>query len=126
MASKIRRSRSNLRKETKEWFKQYDEKASKLHDKIVAKTGDAKFMKMAAYPNAFRVYGDYGYGSVIFNDLKLPAVKGTPTDKPLVQVQKEALIDYNPDYLFVFTTGDGSQRLKRIPRRINLEKYERC
>ena len=38
-------------------------------------------MKMAAYPNAFRVYGDYGYGSVIFNDLKLPAVKGTPTDK---------------------------------------------
>ncbi len=29
-------------------------------------------MKMAAYPNAFRVYGDYGYGSVIFNDLKLP------------------------------------------------------
>ena len=26
--------------------------------------------------------------SVIFNDLKLPAVKGTPTDKPLVQVQK--------------------------------------
>ena len=45
-------------------------------------------MKMAAYPNAFRVYGDYGYGSVIFNDLKLPAVKGTPTDKPLVQVQK--------------------------------------
>ncbi|PEJ36624.1 ABC transporter substrate-binding protein, partial [Bacillus wiedmannii] len=101
-------------KETKEWFKQYDEKASKLHDKIVAKTGDAKFMKMAAYPNAFRVYGDYGYGSVIFNDLKLPAVKGTPTDKPLVQVQKEALIDYNPDYLFVFTTGDGSQRLKEF------------
>ena len=104
----------------------YDEKASKLHDKIVAKTGEATFMKMVAYPNAFRVYGDYGYGSVIFNDLKLPAVKGTPTDKPLVQVQKEALIDYNPDYLFVFTTGDGSQRLKRIPRRINLEKHERC
>ncbi len=101
-------------KETKEWFKQYDEKASKLHDKIIAKTGDATFMKMAAYPNAFRVYGDYGYGSVIFNDLKLPAVKGTPTDKPLVQVQKEALIDYNPDYLFVFTTGDGSQRLKEF------------
>lgn len=101
-------------KETKEWFKQYDEKASKLHDKIVAKTGDAKFMKMAAYPNAFRVYGDYGYGSVIFKDLKLPAVKGTPTDKALVQVQKEALIDYNPDYLFVFTTGDGSQRLKEF------------
>ncbi|MCZ2992350.1 ABC transporter substrate-binding protein, partial [Acinetobacter baumannii] len=41
-------------------------------------------------------------------------VKGTPTDKPLVQVQKEALIDYNPDYLFVFTTGDGSQRLKEF------------
>ena len=101
-------------KETKEWFKKYDEKASKLHDKIVAKTGDATFMKMAAYPNAFRVYGDYGYGSVIFGDLKLPAVKGTPTDKPLVQIQKEALIDYNPDYLFVFTTGDGSQRLKEF------------
>ena len=46
-------------------------------------------MKMAAYPNAFRVYGDYGYGSVIFKDLKLPAVKGTPTDKALVQVQKK-------------------------------------
>lgn len=101
-------------KETKEWLKKYDEKASKLHDKIVAKTGDATFMKMAAYPNAFRVYGDYGYGSVIFGDLKLPAVKGTPTDKPLVQIQKEALIDYNPDYLFVFTTGDGSQRLKEF------------
>lgn len=101
-------------KETKEWFKKYDDKASKLHDKIVAKTGDAKFMKMAAYPNAFRVYGDYGYGSVIFTDLKLPAVAGTPMDKPLVQVQKEALIDYNPDYLFVFTTGDGSQRLKEF------------
>ncbi|KEK25550.1 ABC transporter substrate-binding protein [Bacillus gaemokensis] len=101
-------------KETTAWFKRYDEKASKLHDKIVAKTGDAKFMKMAAYPNAFRVYGDYGYGSVIFKDLKLPAVQGTPTDKPLVQVQKEALIDYNPDYLFVFTTGDGSQRLKEF------------
>ncbi|MBO1579622.1 ABC transporter substrate-binding protein [Bacillus sp. XF8] len=101
-------------KETTAWFKKYDEKASKLHDKIVAKTGDAKFMKMAAYPNAFRIYGDYGYGSVIFKDLKLPAVSGTPTDKPLVQVQKEALIDYNPDYLFVFTTGDGSQRLKEF------------
>ncbi|AQY42608.1 ABC transporter substrate-binding protein [Bacillus thuringiensis] len=101
-------------KETKNWFKKYDEKASKLHDKIIAKTGDAKFMKMAAYPNAFRVYGDYGYGSVIFKDLKLPAVEGTPIDKPLVQVQKEALINYNPDYLFVFTTGDGSQRLKEF------------
>ncbi|WP_410984800.1 ABC transporter substrate-binding protein [Bacillus cereus] len=101
-------------KETTAWFKKYDEKASKLHDKIVAKTGDAKFMKMAAYPNAFRVYGDYGYGSVLFKDLKLPAVPGTPMDKPLVQVQKEALIDYNPDYLFVFTTGDGSQRLKEF------------
>ncbi|KXI45437.1 MULTISPECIES: ABC transporter substrate-binding protein [Bacillus cereus group] len=101
-------------KETKEWFKQYDEKASKLHDKIVAKTGDAKFMKLAAYPNAFRVYGDYGYGSVIFKDLKLPAVEGTPTDKPLVPLQKEGLINYNPDYLFVFTTGDGSQRLKEF------------
>lgn len=33
-------------KETKEWFKKYDEKASKLHDKIVAKTGEATFMKM--------------------------------------------------------------------------------
>ncbi|MFZ3198508.1 MAG: ABC transporter substrate-binding protein, partial [Bacillus mycoides] len=31
-----------------------------------------------------------------------------------VQIQKEALIDYNPDYLFVFTTGDGSQRLKEF------------
>ncbi|MDM5157494.1 ABC transporter substrate-binding protein [Bacillus sp. DX1.1] len=101
-------------KEATAWLKKYDEKASKLHDKIVAKTGDAKFMKMAAYPNAFRVYGNYGYGSVLFEDLKLPAVKGTPTDKPLVQVQKEALIDYNPDYLFVFTTGDGSQRLKEF------------
>ena len=101
-------------KETTAWLKKYDEKASKLHDKIIAKTGDAKFMEMAAYPNAFRVYGDYGYGSVIFKDLQLPAVQGTPTDKPLVQVQKEALIDYNPDYLFVFTTGDGSQRLKEF------------
>lgn len=101
-------------KETAEWLKQYDEKASKVHDEIVAKTGDAKFMQMAAYPNAFRVYGDYGYGSVLFSDLKLPAVEGTPTDKPLVQVQKEALIDYNPDYLFVFTTGDGDQRLKEF------------
>lgn len=100
--------------ETAAWLKKYDEKANKLHDQIVSKTGDAKFMVMAAYPNAFRVYGDYGYGSVLFKDLKLPAVNGTPADKPLVQLQKEALIDYNPDFLFVFTTGDGNQRLKEF------------
>lgn len=101
-------------KEKDAWLKQYDEKAKKIGEEIVAKTGDETFMVMAAYPNAFRVYGGYGYGDILFNDMKLPAVEGTPTDEPLLQLQKEALVDYNPDYLFVFTTGDGSKRLEEL------------
>ncbi|MGM7636517.1 ABC transporter substrate-binding protein [Bacillus sp. Hm123] len=100
--------------EANKWLKEFDEKAKATHDEILAKTGDDKFMVMAAYPNAFRVYGNYGYGSFLFEDLKLPAIEGTPTEEPLLQLQKEALIDYNPDYLFVFTTGDGDQRLKEF------------
>lgn len=41
-------------------------------------------MKMVVYLNVFCVYGDYGYGSVIFNDLKLLVVKGILIDKLLV------------------------------------------
>ena len=33
-------------KKNKRMVQKYDEKASKLHDKIVAKTGEATFMKM--------------------------------------------------------------------------------
>ncbi|CAM4073027.1 ferrichrome ABC transporter substrate-binding protein [Bacillus manliponensis] len=101
-------------KEKDAWLKQYDEKAKKIGEEIVAKTGDEKFMVMAAYPNAFRVYGNYGHSDVLFNDMKLPAVEGTPEKEPLLQLQKEALVDYNPDHLFVFTTGDGSARLEEF------------
>ena len=62
-------------------------------------------MFVAVTPQNFRVYGSFGYGDIIFNDLKLPATKGTDLKQTMAQVSLEGLVAFQPDQMFIVNFG---------------------
>jgi iron complex transport system substrate-binding protein len=87
------------------WLADYDKKAADLSTKIKEKTKDEKFMFLAVTKKDFRVYGNYGYGDVLFNDLKLPNIERKDLEKPYDQVSLEGLHAFNPEHLMVVNFG---------------------
>ncbi|MBJ6938326.1 hypothetical protein, partial [Vibrio cholerae] len=79
----------------------YDKKADSLSKKIKEKTKDDSFMFVAVTPQNFRVYGSFGYGDIIFNDLKLPATKGTDLKQTMAQVPLGGPVSLPPEQLLV-------------------------
>ncbi|WP_341280833.1 ABC transporter substrate-binding protein [Paenibacillus sp. FSL H8-0537] len=91
-----------------DWLAAYDAKAAKLHDEIVAKTGAETFAVIEANQKTIRIYGTSGYGSLLFNDLKLPYAEGTPIKDWGLEIDIEGLSTINPDHIFFMYT-DGSE-----------------
>ncbi|MGQ0516158.1 ABC transporter substrate-binding protein, partial [Bacillus sp. D-CC] len=59
----------------------------------------------------FRVYGSFGYGDIIFNDLKLPATKGTDLKQTMAQVSLEGLVAFQPDQMFIVNFGGEADKI---------------
>ena len=86
-------------------------KADSLSKKIKEKTKDDSFMFVAVTPQNFRVYGSFGYGDIIFNDLKLPATKGTDLKQTMAQVSLEGLVAFQPDQMFIVNFGGEADKV---------------
>ncbi|WP_369902482.1 iron-hydroxamate ABC transporter substrate-binding protein [Bacillus manliponensis] len=98
-------------KKADKWIADYNKKAAALSKKIKAKTKDEDFMFLAVTPQNFRVYGSFGYGDILFNDLKLPATKGTDLSQTMAQVSLEGLVDFNPDHMFLVNFGGEADKV---------------
>ncbi|SDY54530.1 iron-hydroxamate ABC transporter substrate-binding protein [Bacillus sp. 166amftsu] len=98
-------------KKADKWIADYDKKADSLSKKIKEKTKDENFMFLAVTPQNFRVYGSFGYGDILFNDLKLPATKGTDLKQTMAQVSLEGLVAFQPDQMFVVNFGDEADKV---------------
>ena len=68
-------------------------------------------MFVAVTPQNFRVYGSFGYGDIIFNDLKLPATKGTDLKQTMAQVSLEGLVAFQPDQMFIVNFGGEADKV---------------
>jgi len=93
------------------WIADYDKKADSLSKKIKEKTKDENFMFLAVTPQNFRVYGSFGYGDILFNDLKLPATKGTDLKQTMAQVSLEGLVTFQPDQMFIVNFGGEADKV---------------
>ncbi|WP_027634537.1 ABC transporter substrate-binding protein [Clostridium hydrogeniformans] len=98
-------------KEVDKWLDAYDTKAKDLQRKVADKTKDSKFMFLGVTPKAYRIYGSYGYADILFNDLKVPYIEGTPIDKALEQMNMEAILKYNPDAIFAVSFGGAADKM---------------
>ncbi|MEW8955857.1 ABC transporter substrate-binding protein [Clostridium sp.] len=98
-------------KEVDNWLNAYDIKAKDLQKKVAEKTKDSKFMFLGVTTKAYRIYGSYGYADILFNDLKVPYVEGTPIDKALEQMNMEAILKYNPDAVFTVSFGGTADKM---------------
>ncbi|HDR7323533.1 MULTISPECIES: iron-hydroxamate ABC transporter substrate-binding protein [Bacillus cereus group] len=98
-------------KKADKWIADYDKKADSLSKKIKEKTKDENFMFVAVTPQNFRVYGSFGYGDIIFNDLKLPATKGTDLKQTMAQVSLEGLVAFQPDQMFIVNFGGEADKV---------------
>ncbi|ENQ3104088.1 iron complex transport system substrate-binding protein [Bacillus sp. 491mf] len=98
-------------KKAEKWLANYDQKAASLSMKIKEKTKDENFMFLAVTPQNFRVYGNFGYGDILFNDLKLPATKGTDLNQTMAQVSLEGLVAFQPDHMFIVNFGGEADKV---------------
>ncbi|AWC34010.1 iron-hydroxamate ABC transporter substrate-binding protein [Bacillus cytotoxicus] len=98
-------------KKATQWIANYDKKAASLSKQIKEKTKDENFMFLAITPQNFRVYGNFGYGDILFNDLKLPATKGTDLKQTMAQVSLEGLVAFQPDQMFIVNFGGEADKV---------------
>ncbi|MDR4191106.1 ABC transporter substrate-binding protein, partial [Bacillus pseudomycoides] len=76
------------------WIADDAKKADSLSKKIKENTTDENFMLLAVTPQNFRVYGSFGDGDILVNDLKLPATKGTDVKQTMAEVALEGLVAF--------------------------------
>lgn len=98
-------------KEVEKAIKNYDDKTATVAAGLKDKIKGEKFMFLGITPKGYRIYGSYGYADILFNDLKLPYVEGTPIDKALEQVSLEALAKFDSDYIFLVSFGGEADRM---------------
>ena len=79
-------------------------------------------MFVAVTPQNFRVYGSFGYGDIIFNDLKLPATKGTDLKQTMAQVSLEGLVAFQPDQMFIVNFGMKLIKFTKTTKQCRLER----
>jgi iron complex transport system substrate-binding protein len=89
------------------WLADYDKKAADISTKVKEQAKDEKFMFLAIDKKGFRVYGNYGYGDILFNDLKLTNIERKDLAKPYDTVSLEGLHAFNPEHLMVVNFGGG-------------------
>ncbi|TYR80259.1 ABC transporter substrate-binding protein [Priestia megaterium] len=96
----------------KDWITEYEETAAGISKEIKEKYNDESVMFLAAAPKSLRVYGNFGYADILFNDLKLKPVEGTPVDELMVDASLEVIPEYKPDHMFIVRFDfDGANEL---------------
>ncbi len=102
----------NRQDDVSTWLDGYDQKAKRLHDEIVARTGDETFgiIEVGAY--GYRIYADAGVGDILFNDMKLNRVPGTPEGEWGASISLEGLTTIDPDHIILLYSDTELQELE--------------
>lgn len=97
------------------WLENYENKAKEEGDKIKAKYGeDTTYLSFLASGGQFFIFDGAGFGSVLYEDMKLAKPSGMPeqTDISLPVVTYEGLASINTDYIFLIATEDDLAQLE--------------
>lgn len=96
------------------WLKSYDEKTTRIGDRIKAKFGDESFAVLVAFPNNYSLFGNTGVGDMLFNDLKLRRDEGTPADDWGKTISLESVAEIKADNMFLLHSGEAGAELEKL------------
>lgn len=98
-----------------EWIKNYEEKAKAAGDKIKSEYGnDTTYLSFLASGGQFFVFDNAGFGSVLYEDMKLSKPEGMPeqSDISLPVVTYEGLAAIKSNYIFAIATDEDLAQLQ--------------
>lgn len=105
----------NKEKEASEWIENYEIKAKESGDKIKSEYGeDTTYLSFLASGGQFFIFDGAGFGSVLYEDMKLNKPQGMPeqSDISLPVVTYEGLAAINADYIFLIATDEDLMQLE--------------
>ena len=108
----------------KEWIASYEAKAEEAGKKIKAEYGeDTTYLSFLASGGQFFVFDGAGFGSVLYDDMKLSKPAGMPEQKDisLPVVTYEGLAAITSDYIFLMATPEDLAQLESNAVWNNLE-----
>lgn len=97
------------------WLKAYEEKSKAAGEKIKAEYGeDTTYLSFLASGGQFFIFDGAGFGSVLYDDMKLAKPEGMPeqSDISLPVVTYEGLASIKTDYIFLIATEDDLAQLQ--------------
>lgn len=100
----------------KEWISKYETKALKVGEEVKkAKGENTTYLAFLASGGQFFIFDKAGFGSVLYEDLKLSVPSGMPQQKDisLPVVTYEGLASIKSDYIFVIGTNDDLAQLEK-------------
>ncbi|NME82701.1 ABC transporter substrate-binding protein [Clostridium sp. SM-530-WT-3G] len=98
-----------------EWIKNYEESAKAAGDKIKSEYGnDTTYLSFLASGGQFFVFDNAGFGSILYEDMKLAKPEGMPeqSDISLPVVTYEGLAAIKSNYIFAITTDEDLAQLQ--------------
>ncbi|MGG7163367.1 iron-hydroxamate ABC transporter substrate-binding protein [Clostridium ihumii] len=105
----------NKEEEANTWLKKYEEKSKEAGEKIKAEYGeDTTYLSFLASGGQFFVFDGAGFGSVLYEDMKLSKPSGMPeqSDISLPVVTYEGLASINTEYIFLIATEEDLKELE--------------
>ncbi|MDD7795382.1 iron-hydroxamate ABC transporter substrate-binding protein [Clostridium sp. 'White wine YQ'] len=97
------------------WLENYDKKAKEAGEKVKEAQGkDTSYLSFLASGGQFYVFDGAGFGSVLYEDMKLKKPEGMPEQKDisLPVVTYEGLAKIKADHIFVLATADDLKTLE--------------
>ena len=97
------------------WLEDYEKKAVEAGDKIKAEYGeDTTYLSFLASGGQFFIFDGAGFGSVLYEDMKLGKPEGMPeqSDISLPVVTYEGLASIKSDYIFLIATDEDLAQLQ--------------
>ena len=98
-----------------EWIANYEAKAEAAGKKIKSEYGgDTTYLSFLASGGQFFIFDGAGFGSVLYDDMKLAKPEGMPeqTDISLPVVTYEGLAAIKSDYIFLIATDEDLAELQ--------------
>lgn len=98
-----------------EWIANYEAKAEAAGEKIKSEYGDdTTYLSFLASGGQFFIFDGAGFGSVLYDDMKLAKPEGMPeqTDISLPVVTYEGLAAIKSDYIFLIATDEDLAELQ--------------
>lgn len=98
-----------------DWLTNYDEKAKKLGQEIIDKTGEQTYLTVLAYSGSFMIFSNAGIGTVVNDDMGLARPENLPPQDgiTLPTVSMEGLSTIDADHIIVIGTDTDKADLEK-------------